>query len=152
MFNLEDRIMVIDGTYCAFRIQSDVTWPSWRLISAVTSNGSFKSLSRLTYAKGSHYWSFLRRINWLQVDSPHRALVTWKEFPFHVVAMGITKISNSPHKGPVMQSHDIFVDYRVSIDYVLNKQSMYRWFETPKHSDYITAMNSIESTSSSQIT
>ena len=70
-----------------------------------------------------HYWPFERGIHWSSVDSSHKGqVINW----------------DSPHKGSVMRSFDVFFD--VSQNKLLNKQLSCWWSEMPWCSCDITVM------------
>ena len=62
---------------------------------------------------------------------PHHDVIKWKHFPrYRPFVWGIHRsLVNSPHKGPVMRSFDVFFDLRLNKR--LSKQSQGWWFETP---------------------
>ena len=61
----------------------------------------------------------------------HDDVIKWKHFPRHwSFVRGIHRSPvNSPHKGPVTRSFDVFVD--LCLNKPLGKPSRRRWFETP---------------------
>ena len=58
-----------------------------------------------------HYWHFVRRNHWWPVDFPHKGLVTQALMFFYV-----------------------------SLNKLLNKQSIFQWFKMPWHSHHVTVM------------
>ena len=58
--------------------------------------------------------------------------------PVLVLCQGNLSQVDSPHKGTIIQSFEIF--FAGSLNKLLNKQSSYRWFQTPWQSYDITVM------------
>ena len=81
----------------------------------------------IKWKRSTHYWPFVREILRLAVD--HDDVIKWKHFPrWWPFVRGIHRSPvNSPHKGPLTRSFDIFY---LRLIKRLSKHSRGWWFET----------------------